>query len=423
MRTVLLAADNRFWLADRGSRVRVDALVSYLFDHPEFDVALFDVSTSSQHERDLLRARHPELAVFHRRPRIDGRPQSYMGRAFRKLRGLLSSAKKRLVRGLASMSRSEQPALSAAGPRICDFTDRQVAAQFAHIVATLKPDVIIIEFLRLAYLTEALAANERERVKLCLDTHDVMHERCQAFAAQGVRHWVSITRQEEVRILRQFDVVMAIQPKDRSTFESLDAALHVITVPHPFQVSSARGASRTSTSTNVSVHFLFVGSSALPNRVGITEFIRQCWPHLSERHSDRIRLDVVGGVCESLSDLDLGHNVHLHGFVEDVDSFYASADIVVNPVLFGGGLKIKSVQALCHGLPLVTTSAGAAGMESGLGDAFLVYDSYPEMTARLSALIDDPVERKRLGQAAVDFANLHFAPDVAYRSLVTELQH
>ena len=100
---------------------------------------------------------------------------------------------------------------------------------------------------------------------------------------------------------------------------------------------------------------------------------------------------------------------------------YCDADIVINPVFLGGGLKIKNVEALCYGKPLVTTTVGAEGLEQGIDKAFFVCDSAENMVAKLSELIEKPQLRLDISQKAHEFARENFDEDRVYQDLYAEL--
>ena len=105
------------------------------------------------------------------------------------------------------------------------------------------------------------------------------------------------------------------------------------------------------------------------------------------------------------------------GYVDDLDALYAETDIVVNPVTFGGGLKIKCVEALAHGKPLITSPVGAEGIEKGANKAFIVCTSPAETVEQLNALIEDPERRRELATSARAFAEQHFSVQAAYGPL------
>jgi glycosyltransferase involved in cell wall biosynthesis len=92
------------------------------------------------------------------------------------------------------------------------------------------------------------------------------------------------------------------------------------------------------------------------------------------------------------------------GPVENLREAYARANVVINPMVIGTGLKTKSVEALSFGRPLVTTSCGAEGLEAGAGEAFLVADGAEEMARALALVLKNTEYASRLGRTAQAFA-------------------
>ena len=111
---------------------------------------------------------------------------------------------------------------------------------------------------------------------------------------------------------------------------------------------------------------------------------------------------MVGAICKALAPGTPG--VDLLGIVDDLDAAYAGANIVINPLLAGTGLKTKTVEALGHAKALVTTACGAEGIEEEAGRAFLMADEPYAMAAHVCGLIADPEAAAALGARAFDFA-------------------
>jgi glycosyltransferase involved in cell wall biosynthesis len=60
------------------------------------------------------------------------------------------------------------------------------------------------------------------------------------------------------------------------------------------------------------------------------------------------------------------HPVIYTGFVEDIEPYFTAADILLNPVLSGGGVKTKLIEAIAHGATVVSTATGAKGVEESV---------------------------------------------------------
>jgi glycosyltransferase involved in cell wall biosynthesis len=84
----------------------------------------------------------------------------------------------------------------------------------------------------------------------------------------------------------------------------------------------------------------------------------------------------------------------------------------------GAGLKIKNVEALASGLPLVTTGEGARGIADVAGDAFLVADDPDAFASACLRLLDDVSLRTRVAARALQVARERFSPQACFAPLL-----
>jgi glycosyltransferase involved in cell wall biosynthesis len=92
-----------------------------------------------------------------------------------------------------------------------------------------------------------------------------------------------------------------------------------------------------------------------PNREGFDWFFAQVAPRLAKRFN--IHLVGIG------SDRYAGFPcVTSHGFIEDVSIFYKSSKIFISPIISGAGIKIKNLEAMIYGVPVVSTPIGVDGL-------------------------------------------------------------
>jgi glycosyltransferase involved in cell wall biosynthesis len=90
--------------------------------------------------------------------------------------------------------------------------------------------------------------------------------------------------------------------------------------------------------------------------------------------------------------------------VEDLTSIYEHIDLVIDPIVFGTGISTKTVEALGHSKPVVTTSAGSWGLEEGTDKAFLAADTPIEFAQSAIRLLTHGRLSGRLGKATYEFA-------------------
>jgi glycosyltransferase involved in cell wall biosynthesis len=96
--------------------------------------------------------------------------------------------------------------------------------------------------------------------------------------------------------------------------------------------------------------------------------------------------------------------VKFAGFVPAVEDFYRQISIVVAPLITGGGIKIKVVEGLLSGLPVVTTNVGAEGIDLTDGVNALIAETPDEFVAATVKLIDHRTYRAAVGAAGRKYA-------------------
>lgn len=376
-RTILLATSIPYWRQRRGSDQRVASLVSALVA-AGWKVTTFYVNVAGDELRKAFDAdRFGELV----------------------------EANEKLP-----------PDYYVADPPLSRFTNHALFQQFGRIARASRPDVVLIEYIELAYLTDALPTDVRAGAVLAIDTHDVMHRRYERFAEVGRPHWVKISRAEEAAALAPFDVVVAISEEDAAELSSMRPDGAVVTAHHAVEMPEI---ARRSAEGDVRFGFLGVGSQ--PNIDAAGYLLREVWPGVRERCAD-CTLAIAGEVCERVRYLaEECEGVTLAGEVASLEAFYSRIDAVLNPVAFGGGLKIKNVEALAHACALVTTDVGAEGLGGEPARDYLLAQDRAQWIDHALAIASNKAIRQRLATNGRALAERRFSPANAYADLLEAL--
>jgi glycosyltransferase involved in cell wall biosynthesis len=265
-------------------------------------------------------------------------------------------------------------------------------------------DAVIIEYIHSSYFLNFLI----EETILILDAHDIISHRTYEFKKFNYSGSLyELPRETEIEIFSAYDHVLALCQPDFEEITAMVGPGRALLCPHPVQTcphplkESAK-------------NIVFIASGYLPNVDAINWFIDNCWSHISAKYD--VRLLVFGTVGGNIK-LSGHQEIICKGFVEDLHQIYRDADIIINPVRFGAGLKIKNVEALSHGLPLVTTTHGARGIEAGISNAFLVADDHTEFIHSVESLIKDINLRKKLMKNAIKFINDNFSAERCFKPL------
>lgn len=281
-------------------------------------------------------------------------------------------------------------------------------ARAARVAAAWEADVVLVEYVFLSACIPALRALPRPPL-IVIDTHDVMHRRVAAYGAAGLRaQWFHTTRSAERRGLARADLVLAIQEDDARLLRGMLPADAVLTVPHAQPVTPAPLAAA------LPMRLLVAASYNDINVVGLEWLLRDVWPRLRAALPGA-ELVVCGNVVEKIAQRPAG--VTFRGVVPSLDEAYATSRAVLVPVPSGTGLKVKLVEALCHGRPVVTTPAGAAGVEAGDGTGVAVATDADAFVAATRRLLVDDAAWTAAAEAAAAHARRRFAPDAAFGPL------
>ena len=291
--------------------------------------------------------------------------------------------------------------------RVDDWYTREITEQLLKISQQVKPDVVLVEYVFLSKVFECFGP---DTLKI-LDTHDIVGNRHRLYQKNDIApQWFYTSVAQEKKALDRADVVIAIQDEEATYFRQLTRH-KVITVGHMVQVS--HGDEQADNKTN---HLLFVGSSNPINVEALRWFLRDVFP-LVRVQLPHIELEVVGGCAEKISARD---GLILTGRAIDLASHYRRAKAVINPVRFGTGLKIKAIEALAYGRPLITTRAGAAGLEKWAERAFLVAETPEEFAEAIRKVccVEDLCDS--LTKSAIEFTKTYNRE--ALRPLLSEIK-
>ena len=406
---VLIATDVPFWQASTGAEQRIRSLVNCLSAKP-LKLMLFFLATDNAAEirQEIERCQElnsPSLSV---EVHASSDPPTGLGARL----GWHAAGVKNLL-----TSKNEKRDDSDEPLRLKDFNWPWARAKFAETASQFKPDAIIIQYVKLAYLLDDLAPELQ--IQTIIDTHDMLHKRYRDFQKRGEQHWIAIDEAEEADVLNRFDTVIAIQPLEAMAMAGMAPSAKVIVCkhacfpdgPHPnvasFQQSDA----------DRILSFGILASNNPANRSAIENFINTVWlPHYAT--AKQIQLIVAGSVCSSFEPLQItAKNIVWAPELNSAERFYGSVDVVVNPIEFGSGLKIKNVEAIAHGKPLITTSHGAHGFIETPQASVLVADEPQHWQAAIDRL-SDPDEIACTGKLAIQLSASQFSNDAVYGPLL-----
>jgi len=282
------------------------------------------------------------------------------------------------------------------------------------LVATLqrfKPDVVQIESpFMLPY------ADEVRDAKVVLRSLNVEFRIWEGLARNernplrrvALRRVASSLRDYELRAMNEVDAIVPISEDDARDFRELGCTRPMYVVPCGVLVGQRTADSGQRNAVG------FIGSlDFLPNQEAVKWIIDELWPRVLER-APEARLSIAGS---SPPDWLRRKPVELRGNVPDAQAFMREMAVIIAPLFSGGGMRIKVLEAMALGKPIVATTLGAGGIEHD-GDV-LIADDADSFAAAVVRLLRDPAEAARLGAAARANVARRYDSDTLARGLLT----
>jgi succinoglycan biosynthesis protein ExoO len=310
--------------------------------------------------------------------------------------------------GIAALSPFARPAAYAVGlPWTAEDLLFVAAESHGHA------DIVLADY---GFLTPGIPYALRPGAASAVVMHDLFSSRPAAFASIGTPDSVAtLGEAAEASLLARAGLVIAIQSEEATAARRILPRTSTVLVA-PMAIESVATAQ-----SGEGGGLLFVGSAAAANIDGMNWFLAEIWPLIRARYADT-QLIVAGAVCARLSVPAGQHGVNLLGRVPDLAPLYRRADVVISPLRVGSGLKIKLVEALAHGKPVVATTVTAQGVAHLLTGAVALADRPRDFAEQVLDLLAKPQLRAMRAEAALAVARRSFSARTAYAGVVDHLR-
>ena len=271
---------------------------------------------------------------------------------------------------------------------IDDWYDEKVSEMIESLCSRYRFDICLVNYVWFSKVLEVVS----ETTYKIIDTHDVFGDRHLVAAEAGLDPvWFYTTKTLEALALERADLVLAIQSEEAKYFKSITGkSVSTIgyVVPRMFLATDEREKSE-------KINIGYIGSGNPFNVTSILslhDLVSQS-PNLLEN----FEFTIAGTICNALESKI--PNFNMLGLVDELDDFYRSIDVVVNPMIGGTGLKIKSLEALSYGKPLLATKDAMVGIDTS--SDFQNFESVEQLVDALRAF-----DRAAKDELTVDSVNV-----------------
>ena len=286
---------------------------------------------------------------------------------------------------------------------LCTVFFEPIRQRLTELAASRQFDVVQVEHSSLDIYLDHVKFQGQPATVLTLHNIDyIRNERVLQNTPVGpakLYHWFNQRRFKawELTAIRRYDRVIAMSDVDQRILLNDLPGLPVSVVPngvdaHVIAFQPAPQASET---------VIFVASmDSEANHDGAMFFLREIWPHVKQARPAAVLKLVGRGPNAELRAQDNGRDVIVTGKVDDVIGYYREAAVAIVPLRSGGGTRLKILEAMAAGAPVVSTTVGAEGLDVHDGQDILIADTPQPFADAVLRLLSDGRQREALQNAA-----------------------
>ncbi len=283
------------------------------------------------------------------------------------------------------------------------YRNATLDATLRRMVAARRPVLVMANKLHMTTYFDALAG-----VPAMLRAHDLEHEWLERYADRLTNPLVRAyaraqarrTVQAERELYARCRLVLPVQEREADAIRALAPGTRVEALPIGVDLSRYRPRAPESPPL-----VTLMGSwDWAPNADGGRLFLERSWPRV-RAVAPQARLRVVGKKLPvALADAARRAGGEPVGYVEDMTLEFARAAVMPVPLWMGSGIRVKIIEALAAGAPIVSTPLGAEGLELEHGVHALFAETPEAIGDAVGALVNDPERARRMSEAGRELA-------------------
>lgn len=274
------------------------------------------------------------------------------------------------------------------------------------VVRTWRPDVVQFEYHVMGQYAAA-AGGGTGRVLVDHDPGESAARDART-AARGARAMTARAdlvawRRYQRRVMRAVDRVVVFTDRDRSALLPYAGSTPVVRIPFGVDVP-VRASNPVGDEPDL---LLFIGSFRhFPNEDAARQLLHEIFPAVRKRHP-AARLAIVGSDAPAWLLEENGEAVEFAGDVDDLGPYFDRAAIMVLPIRLGGGLRVKTLEALAAGKAIVASPKAAEGLNVQDDEHLKLARTADEFVADIVDLLNSVERRRAMAVAARQWASTH----------------
>jgi len=263
------------------------------------------------------------------------------------------------------------------------FYSKEMDNKLMTVLSEEKFDVVILESIFVGHYIETI--REYSQARIILRVHNIEHliwERLSKKTKNPVKKIIykylsNSLKRFELSLFHKIDGFIPITEVDHQFFKEKFPKINSMVIPFAVDLSNYPYKEHKINKNRIT--FFHIGSmNWQPNIEGMNWFLNNIWEKAVAKYPN-IFLILAGKGNKKVFENKSYTNVQIFDFVEDAQQFMKDYDIMIVPLLSGSGMRIKIMEGMALGKPIITTTTGAEGIEITDKENIFIADTPEEM--------------------------------------------
>jgi glycosyltransferase involved in cell wall biosynthesis len=302
------------------------------------------------------------------------------------------------------------------------FYNKDVAAQIEDILKSNDFDAVVFESLFMApYLG---LVQKLSKAKTVLRSHNIEYQIWER-VSEETNNWVKKRYLQlqtkrlklyEESVSPRFDLVAAISPNDLEAYIKMGLGSKAFYLPFGIENTAERNRE-----VNTTFKIGHIGSMDwIPNQEGLRWFLKDVWPLVNK---ENLTCEFAGRHMPSDIEKAQDDNLKVLGEVESSKEFLKGLDLLIVPLRSGSGVRIKVLESMAMGVPILATSVGYEGIGAKHNESIIEANSKSEFADAINKAKNGAFNLKVITQNAQQYLAEKHSPSATAQLLVKTIEN